>query len=84
MESLGMRPSEIRLTAAGSKSSVWRQMLADIFGHPVVTMPSAEGSALGGAIQSLAAATSDRSLLQGLRSLCSDRRRLVIGTQPGI
>ena len=56
MESLGVRPSEIRLTGGGSKSGVWRQMCADVFGCPVVTMQSAEGAALGAAIQALAAA----------------------------
>lgn len=62
MESLGLKPSEIRLTGGGSKSPAWRQMLADIFGYPVVTMQSAEGAALGAAIQALAAATPTESL----------------------
>ncbi len=57
MESLGVKPSEIRLTGGGSNSVVWRRMCADIFGVPVVTMKSAEGAALGAAIQALAAAT---------------------------
>jgi xylulokinase len=62
MESLGLKPSEIRLTGGGSKSPAWRQILADIFGYPVVTMQSAEGAALGAAIQALAAATPNESL----------------------
>lgn len=62
MESLGLKPSEIRLTGGGSKSPAWRQILADIFGYTVVTMQSAEGAALGAAIQALAAATPNESL----------------------
>lgn len=62
MESLGLKPSEIRLTGGGSKSPAWRQILADIFDYPVVTMQSAEGAALGAAIQALAAATPNESL----------------------
>jgi xylulokinase len=62
MESLGLKPSEIRLTGGGSKSPAWRQILADIFGYPVVTMQSSEGAALGAAIQALAAATPNESL----------------------
>jgi xylulokinase len=62
MESLGLNPSEIRLTGGGSKSPAWRQILADIFGYPVVTMQSAEGAALGAAIQALAAASPTESL----------------------
>jgi xylulokinase len=57
MESLGLAPSEIRLTGGGSQSAVWRQILADVFGYPVVTMQSAEGAALGAAIQALSQAT---------------------------
>ncbi len=49
---LGIRPSEIRLTGGGSKSSVWRQICADIFGVSTVCLKSAEGAALGAAIQS--------------------------------
>jgi len=62
MENLGLQPSEIRLTGGGSKSPVWRQILADIFGYPVVTMQCAEGAALGAAIQALAAAVPDITL----------------------
>jgi xylulokinase len=62
MESLGLKPSEIRLTGGGSKSPAWRQILADIFGYPVVTMQSAEGAALGAAIQALATASPKQSL----------------------
>jgi xylulokinase len=56
MEELGVRPDVIRLTGGGSNSPVWRQMCADIFGYPVVTLRSAEGAALGAAIQTLATA----------------------------
>ena len=48
---LGIRPSEIRLTGGGSKSAVWRQVCADVFGVPTVCLKSAEGAALGAAIQ---------------------------------
>lgn len=64
MEALGLKISEIRLTGGGSNSPVWRQMLADILGHPVVTMQCAEGAALGAAIQALAAASPSASLAE--------------------
>lgn len=70
MESLGLKPSEIRVTGGGSKSPVWRQMLADIFGYPVVTMQSAEGAALGAAIQAAAAANPDTAL-EALSDFCA-------------
>ena len=70
MESLGLKPSEIRLTGGGSQSPVWRQILADVFGTPVVTMESAEGAALGAAIQALHAA-SPGSPLDDLAARCT-------------
>lgn len=48
---LGIEPTEIRLTGGGSKSSVWREICADIFGVPTVCLASAEGAALGAALQ---------------------------------
>lgn len=48
---LGIQPTEIRLTGGGSKSPIWRQICADVFGVPTVGLQSAEGAALGAAIQ---------------------------------
>ena len=48
---LGIEPTEIRLTGGGSKSAVWRQVCADVFGVPTVCLESAEGAALGAALQ---------------------------------
>jgi xylulokinase len=56
MEALGVKPDVIRLTGGGSNSPVWRQICADIFATPVVTLRHAEGAALGAAVQALAAA----------------------------
>ncbi len=53
---LGVTPTEIRLTGGGSQSAAWRQICADVFGVPVVTLATAEGAGLGGAIQAAAAA----------------------------
>jgi xylulokinase len=50
--SLGIKPSEIRLTGGGSKSQIWRQICADIFRVPVVCLATAEGAALGAAMHS--------------------------------
>lgn len=50
-DALGLTPGEIRLTGGGSKSAVWRQIAADVFGVPVVALATAEGAGLGGAIQ---------------------------------
>jgi len=62
LRELGVVPAEIRLIGGGSKSAVWRQICADIFGCRVVTLLEAEGAALGAAIQAAAAADKSRSI----------------------
>ncbi|HOE63922.1 MAG TPA: xylulokinase [Candidatus Sumerlaeota bacterium] len=51
LRELGINAKEIRLTGGGSKSAVWRRILADVFDAEVVAMEHAEGAAYGGAIQ---------------------------------
>jgi xylulokinase len=48
---LGVKPVEIRMTGGGSKSAIWRQICADVFGVPTVCLKSSEGAALGAAVQ---------------------------------
>lgn len=48
---LGVKPTQIRATGGGSKSAVWRQIMADIFNAEVVTLSVSEGAAYGAAIQ---------------------------------
>jgi xylulokinase len=50
---LGVQPTQIRATGGGSKSKVWRQIMADIFGTEVVTLKVTEGAAYGAALQAL-------------------------------
>ncbi len=64
LQALGVQPREIRLTGGGSKSAVWRQMCADVFGCRVVTMKCGEGAAVGGAIQALAAVRPEKSIAE--------------------
>lgn len=62
MKELGIAPSEIRLTGGGSKSAAWRQICANIFDCPVVTLAESEGAALGAAIQALATVQTSKSI----------------------
>lgn len=50
MEQLGVSFKQIRLAGGGARSAFWRQLQADIFGHPVALVNSTEGAALGAAI----------------------------------
>ena len=48
---LGIRADELRITGGGAKSAVMRQIVADIFGLPVIGFKIVEGAALGAAVQ---------------------------------
>jgi xylulokinase len=48
--SLGCEVASVRASGGGAKSPFWRQVLADVFAKPVVTLASQEGSALGAAL----------------------------------
>ncbi len=50
---LGIKPVQIRCTGGGSKSRIWRRIMADIFNAEVVTLKVAEGAAYGAALQAL-------------------------------
>ena len=47
---LGVAVDSIRLSGGGARSAMWRQMFADIFNKPVVTLETQEGSAYGAAL----------------------------------
>ena len=49
----GPSPTEIRLVGGGAKSSLWRQMVADIFEYPIVCPKSSEAGAMGAALQAM-------------------------------
>ena len=53
VESLGVDIRSIRVSGGGANSPFWRQILADIFEKPVVTLASQEGSAYGAALLAL-------------------------------
>ena len=69
---LGVDPSEIRLTGGGSKSAAWRQIVADVFGVPTVTLRTAEGAGLGAALQAAHVVAAEGGSSAGLSEL-SDR-----------
>jgi xylulokinase len=47
---MGVPVNEIRLTGGGARSSMWRQMQADVYGQSVCTLRAAEGPACGAAL----------------------------------
>ena len=50
LREMGIPTGDMAACGGGGTSSLWRQMLADLFGCPVKTIASKEGPALGAAI----------------------------------
>ncbi len=53
MRALGLKPGEVRATGGGAKSRLWLQIVADVFGTPVVTLRETEAAAYGAALQAV-------------------------------
>jgi sugar (pentulose or hexulose) kinase len=49
----GVSPAEIRLVGGGARSRLWREIVANVFGYPVICPLSTEAGALGAALQSM-------------------------------
>ncbi len=47
---LGVPVNKIRITGGGARSPLWRQIQADVYGHPVETIAADEGGAYGAAL----------------------------------
>lgn len=69
---LGIQPREVRLTGGGSQSAVWRQICASIFNAETVCLKSAEGAALGAAIQGAAAWQVANGKTTDIAALCKN------------
>jgi xylulokinase len=50
IESVGVPVASVRASGGGAKSRLWRQILADVFAKPIVTLDTQEGSAYGAAL----------------------------------
>jgi xylulokinase len=48
---LGVKPRQIRATGGGSRSKLWRQIMADVFDTEIVTIKVSEAAAYGAALQ---------------------------------
>ena len=53
IENIGVPVNSVRLSGGGAKSPFWRQMFADVFCKPVVSLETQEGSAYGAALLAL-------------------------------
>ncbi len=47
---LGVPIAQVRASGGGSRSPLWRQIQADVFGHELVLVNTSEGAAFGAAL----------------------------------
>lgn len=73
----GIQIRELRVNGGGARSPFWRQMIADIFGLPVVTVNSTDGPAYGAAVM---AASGVQNV--DITELCDRWIRPVTRTEP--
>ena len=55
IEQMGVIVDSVRVSGGGARSAFWREMLADVFDKPVVSLETQEGSAYGAALLALVA-----------------------------
>lgn len=73
----GIAITELRVNGGGARSRFWRQMIADIFGLPVVTVNSTDGPAYGAAVMAASGV-----LGKDIPSLCEEWIRVVDRVEP--
>ena len=76
IEGLGVPIKQIRASGGGSRSPLWRQIQADVFGRKVVTINSEEGAAFGVALLAAVGA----GAFKDIREACAATIRVVSET----
>ncbi len=74
----GLSIEQMRATGGGAKSSIWRQIIADVLGVELVTTNATEGPAFGAAL--LAGVAS--GVYTSVKDACEQTVRIVERTQP--
>ncbi|UUZ79984.1 xylulokinase [Paenibacillus sp. P26] len=73
----GIEIRELRVNGGGARSPFWRQMIANIFGLPVVTVNSTDGPAYGAAVM-----VASGVLGKEIPALCEEWIRIVDRVEP--
>lgn len=71
IRSMNIPVKEIRLSGGGARSPFWRQLQADIYGQPVVTINASEGPAYGVALLAAAGTGSYKSVVEACKATIS-------------
>jgi xylulokinase len=79
MRALGLSIEQVRASGGGARSSLWRQILADVFDAEIVTVNVTEGAAYGAALLAGVGA----GVYADVFSACEAALRLTGRTEPG-
>jgi len=79
MRALGLAIEQVRVSGGGARSALWRQILADVFNTPIVTVNVTEGAAYGAALLAGVGA----GVYPDVAAACARAIRLTGETQPG-
>jgi len=79
MRALGLSIEQVRASGGGARSSLWRQILADVFDAEIVTVNVTEGAAYGAALL----AATGAGIYPDVDSACAATIRLTGSTSPG-
>ena len=75
IESLGAEVAAVRGSGGGAKSAVWRRILAGVFGKPIATLQTQEGSAYGAALLALVGTGEFGSVEEACRNVIVEQVR---------
>ena len=74
--SLGVGVKIVRASGGGARSELWRRILASVFGVPIATLESQEGSAYGAALLSMVGSRRFGSVAEACRTAIQECERV--------
>ena len=77
VESLGVDVETVRVLGGGARNPFWRKTLADIFGFPITTLETQEGSAFGAALLAMVGSGHHSSVGEACRVSIREHDRVV-------
>jgi xylulokinase len=79
--SLGVAVKVVRASGGGARSELWRGILAAVFGVPIATLESQEGSAYGAALLAMVGSGQFGSVEEACRAVILERARVEPDTE---
>lgn len=76
VESVGAKVEGVRASGGGARSALWRDILAGVFGRPIATLQTQEGSGYGAALLAMVGTGEYSSVIEACRSVIHERERV--------